>query len=219
MDPEFWLQRWEKQQTGFHQQSINPYLEAYWRELAVAGGAPVFVPMCGKSRDMQWLRDRGHPVIGVEIARIAVRDFFQELSITPRVMQVGSLERWEAQGYTLWCGDLFELKAAQLAGVTAVFDRASLIALPAQMRPRYASHMADIVPRSAATLLVSLTYPQREMEGPPFCVDEAEVRALHAQYRVDRLADVDVLSHPENQRFLERGLTAMSEQVYRLRRD
>jgi thiopurine S-methyltransferase len=218
MDPAFWIERWEKQQIGFHQQTINPYLVTYWGELAVPRNAPVFVPMCGKSRDMQWLRHSGHPVIGVEIARTAVRDFFEQLALAPQVTEAGSLERWEAGGYTLWCGDLFALTAAQLTGVSGVFDRASLIALPAAMRQGYVRHMSAIVPSSAATLLVSLMYPQQEMKGPPLSVDEREIHGLYSQYRVDKLADINVLTQPENARFFERGLTAMSEQVYRLKR-
>lgn len=218
MDSAFWLERWEKKQIGFHQQTINPYLEAHWPELRAPRGSVVFVPMCGKSRDMHWLRDQGHAVIGVELARIAVQEFFEELSLTPRITRSGSFERWEAEGYTLWCGDLFELTAAHLEDVAAVFDRASLIALPSQTRLPYVRHMTDVVPPSAETLLVSVTYPPRDMEGPPFSVDEQEIRALYSRHRVVKLADVDVLSRAENARFRERGMTAMSEQVYRVKR-
>jgi thiopurine S-methyltransferase len=218
MNPSFWLERWEKDQIAFHQESINPYLLAHWRQLDTPRDAAVFVPMCGKSRDMQWLREQGHAVIGVEIARIAVRDFFNGLSLTPEISRVGSLERWEAQGYTLWCGDMFASSPTYLENVAAVFDRTSLVALPAEMRVRYVRHMADIVPPSARTLLVSVTYPQREMKGPPFSVDEREIRALHAHCRVDKLDDVEVLSQAENSRFRERGMTSMSELVYRIER-
>lgn len=219
MDAAFWLERWNKKQIGFHQQDFNPYLRTYWPTLHVPAEAAVFVPMCGKSRDMQWLRERGHRVIGVELASVAVREFFEELSLTPRVERVGPLERWEAQGYTVWCGDLFDMTASHLEGVGGVFDRASLIALPEPMRADYVRHMTAIVPVAAPTLLVALTYSQQEMSGPPFSVNELEIRRLYAGYRIEKLADVDVLWDRENERFRERGLTAMSEQVYRVTRE
>lgn len=219
MDAAFWLERWDKKQIGFHQQDFNSYLQTYWSTLQVPESAAVFVPMCGKSRDMQWLRERGHRVIGVELARVAVQEFFEEQALTPHVERVGSLERWEAPGYTLWCGDLFEMTASLLEGVAAVFDRASLIALPPHMREDYVRHMTAIVPAAAATLLIALTYSQQEMKGPPFSVNEFEIRRLYAGYRVEKLADVDILWQSENARFRERGLTAMSEQVYRVTRD
>lgn len=218
MDQEFWLERWQKNQIGFHQRAINPYLESCWHRIAPAPDAVIFVPMCGKSRDMQWLRERGHAVIGVELIRIAVRDFFRELSLEPRIVREGPLERWEASGYTLFCGDLFDLTAAHLRDVRAVFDRASLIALPPATRTRYVRHMTDIVPMRAPTLLVTMTYAQEQMAGPPFSVSEPEVRTLYIGCRVEKLMDVDVLQGEDNARFRERGVTAMAEQVYRIDR-
>ncbi len=34
MDKDFWLERWERKEIGFHQNEINPYLLQYWQELA-----------------------------------------------------------------------------------------------------------------------------------------------------------------------------------------
>src|SRR5512138_1105185 len=76
MKRDFWLERWERGETGFHQDEINPYLLQHWPELHVAPGGEVFVPLCGKSLDMVWLRERGYFVLGVELSPIAVQDFF-----------------------------------------------------------------------------------------------------------------------------------------------
>jgi len=43
----------------------------YWQELNLAHDSVVFVPLCGKSRDMLWLREQGHQVLGVELSAIA----------------------------------------------------------------------------------------------------------------------------------------------------
>jgi thiopurine S-methyltransferase len=52
MDKDFWLERWERKEIGFHQNEINPYLIQYWQELNINHGGEVFVPLCGKSLDM-----------------------------------------------------------------------------------------------------------------------------------------------------------------------
>ncbi|HHQ40879.1 MAG TPA: thiopurine S-methyltransferase, partial [Chromatiales bacterium] len=83
MEPEFWLARWEAGQTGFHRGEVNPLLLAHWDALGVPEGGTVFVPLCGKSRDMAWLAGRGHPVVGVELSPIAVRGFFAEHGLEP----------------------------------------------------------------------------------------------------------------------------------------
>ena len=41
------------------------------------------MPLCGKSRDLTWLaRERGHSVVGVEVAEPAIRDYIEERSMT-----------------------------------------------------------------------------------------------------------------------------------------
>lgn len=218
MHAEFWLERWQLDQIGFHQAEVNSYLRQFWRGLDIPSNAAVFVPLCGKSLDMVWLAQQGHRVMGVELSRIAVQDFFKDRQLEPQVTVKDDLERWSAGLYELWCGDFFSLRPEHLSQVAAVFDRAALIALRTEQRAAYVQHLEDLLPAAAQVLLVSLTYPQSQMKGPPFAVPEAEVRALFAGRNVDKLHDVDVLDVEENARFKARGLSAMTEQVYRIRR-
>ena len=48
MKAEFWKQRWEQDQLGWHQSEANAQLVQEWPELGIDEGAPVFVPLCGK---------------------------------------------------------------------------------------------------------------------------------------------------------------------------
>ena len=99
--------------------------------------------------------------------------------------------------------------------LAAVYDRASLIALPPDLRSRYVPHLAALAGKSTVSLLVTMDYPQVEMPGPPFAVSEAEVRQLYdGLAQVQPLAVFDVLA--QNERFRQRGLTRMHEHVYRL---
>ena len=70
MKKDFWLERWEKAEIGFHQDDYNPYLREYWQQLQLARDSLIFVPLCGKSRDMIWLNSQGFPVLGVELSGI-----------------------------------------------------------------------------------------------------------------------------------------------------
>jgi len=215
MNPDFWHERWQRNETGFHQQEINAHLQDYWAQLAVPAGGLVFVPLCGKSRDLMWLRARGHAVLGVELSPIAVCDFFAENALTPQVTHHGAFERYDADGLVVLCGDFFDLTPELVQGVIGVYDRASLIALPHELRTRYAEHSMAMLPAAAGTLLVTMEYPQNEMSGPPFAVREEEVRRLYEKrYTVTRLFSKDILA--ENPRFRERGLRALTEKVYRL---
>lgn len=215
MKKEFWLERWERAEIGFHQEEVNPYLLKYWGELHAAKGGEVFVPLCGKSLDMLWLRQQGHDVLGVELSPIAVRDFFAESNLTLTHTSEGHFDRCEADGIGILCGDFFELTRDHLSRVSAVFDRASLVALPPEMRERYAHHLAELLPSGTQVLLVTFDYPQEEMPGPPFAVSEAEVRALYDRYAEIRLLEqADILDREP--RFKARGVTRMQENIFLL---
>ncbi len=215
MKKEFWLERWERAEIGFHQDEVNPYLCRFWQELDVARGGEVFVPLCGKSLDMVWLRQQGSLVLGVELSAIAVQDFFKENGHLPTHTNTGKFACCEAEGIRILCGDFFDLSREDMAKVNAVYDRASLVALPPEMRERYARHLAQVLPSGTRILLVTFDYPQAEMQGPPFAVSVNEVAALYGQYAGIRLlAQEDVLE--QNPRFKQRGVTRMQENVFLL---
>lgn len=215
MEKEFWLERWAKQEIGFHQNEINPYLSRHWQRAAPAPGGMVFVPLCGKSLDMVWLRQQGHPVLGVEFSPLAVQAFFDELKISPSTSHNNHFEQCEADGIRILCGDFFKMTREDLGGATTVYDRASLVALPPDMRPRYAQHMLEILPTGARTLLLTFEYDQSKMSGPPFAVTPAEVHALYSEGAdVEQLERIDAL--PGNERFRARGLSEMYENVFLL---
>lgn len=217
MDKNFWLSRWEREETGFHQAEVNPYLRKHWRELNLPENSAVFVPLCGKSHDMIWLQQQGHPVLGVELSAIAVQSFFNENGFIPHHDTTEKFNCCEAGRIRILCGDFFDLCKDDLADVRAVYDRASLIALPPDMRERYIEHLMRTLPVAANILLVTLDYPQSEMQGPPFAVSSAEVETLfgkHAEVRL--LEQTDVLS--QNPRFQQRGLSSLQESVFLLTR-
>ncbi|TCK18481.1 thiopurine S-methyltransferase [Thiogranum longum] len=216
MEPEFWHQRWRDNLTGFHLPGVNPQLEAFWSHLPVEAGDPVFVPLCGKSLDMLWLAER-HPVTGVELSPIAVEAFFEENDLQHRPSQAGRFSLCESERIRILCGDLFDLQPDQLADIRAVYDRASLIALPPDMRPRYVSHLESILPTEVDMLLITLDYPQEQMGGPPFAVSTGEVADLFgADWSIEHLHEDDVLAREA--RFRERGISHMTENVFHLQR-
>jgi thiopurine S-methyltransferase len=215
MQPEFWHERWQQQQIGFHQKNINPYLQAFWPRVSAGTKGKVFVPLCGKSMDMRWLEDVGHDVVGVELSPIAARSFFETHGMAYSHTNDGRFDIFESESVRLYCGDFFRLTANDLAGVVAVFDRAALVALPPEMREHYAAHMRAMLSPQVRTLLVAFDYPQEEMAGPPFSVGQPEVQRLYAPFcEVALLHEEDILALEP--RFREKGLTRLQEKIYLL---
>lgn len=192
MDASFWHAKWEKSEIAFHQDEVNPLLVDHFGALSLAPGSRVFVPLCGKTRDILWLLQSGYRVVGAELSRLAVEQLFAEMELMPSVAQAGPLTHFAAEDIDIYVGDIFELTAAQLGPVDAVYDRAALVALPAAMRQRYADHLAAITDR-ARQLLIAYDYDQSLQNGPPFAVGADEVRSLHGRhYEPTLLASVEV---------------------------
>ncbi|WP_292996169.1 thiopurine S-methyltransferase [Nitrosomonas sp.] len=216
MQKEYWLDRWERKDIGFHQNEINPYLCQFWQSLQLAPGSTVLVPLCGKSRDMLWLHQQGHTVLGVELSIVAAKAFFAENGLTPQCRVHDPFTHLEANDMHILCGDFFDLDKNDVAKVAAVYDRAALIALPPEMRKRYTHHLLPILPPATQILLVTLDYPQHEMPGPPFAVSMDEVTALYQPYAaITLLSQQDVFD--QNPRFQERGLSRLQENTILLK--
>jgi thiopurine S-methyltransferase len=189
MHADFWLERWKNGQTGFHNAEANPLLLAHFAALDPLPDARIFVPLCGKTRDIAWLLSQGYQVVAAELSRIAIDQLFAELGAVPEISEEGALLRYHAQGVTVFVGDIFALTPDLLGRVDAIYDRAALVALPPEMRARYAAHLMALTAK-APQLLLCFSYDQSLAAGPPFSVDPAEVRALYeGDYRAALLAD------------------------------
>lgn len=212
MTHEYWLNRWERNEIGFHQEGFNPYLMEYWPLLNIPDNGTVFIPLCGKSRDMIWLSNRGHSVLGVELSKLAVTAFFQENNILPSRQPDPSFDRYIADSITILLGDYFDLNKKHLEKTSAVYDRASLVALPPDTRKRYVQHMMHLLPPATQILLIGFDYPQSEMQGPPYAVSVEEINMLYQHHaEINLLKQIDVLH--ENPRFQQLGLSRLEENI------
>lgn len=192
MDASFWHRRWTKNEIGFHLEEVNPLLLDYFKVLGLAREQRIFVPLCGKTRDIAWLLDQGFAVLGCELNQSAVEQLFDELGVNPEVQQLGDQQLFSAPNIDIWCGDMFTLNAEQLGQIDAVYDRAALVALPEQMRFNYVAKLLELA-NNAPQLLVTLEYDQSLQAGPPFSLSDAEINQHYqSAYKIERLLDQPV---------------------------
>ncbi|MBO9464357.1 thiopurine S-methyltransferase [Tropicibacter sp. R15_0] len=191
MQESFWQARWSEGRIGFHEPAANPLLTRFLPQLTLTPADHVFVPLCGKSFDLDWLLSQGLRVTGIEFNQAAVEEVFDRLSLPPQITETGALTRYQAGDLTLYCGDVFALTANDLGPVTAIYDRAALVALPPETRPLYAAHLIKIT-QSAPQLLIGFDYDQTLTDGPPFSTPQDEI----SQHYADRYAITELLSQP-----------------------
>lgn len=184
MDSDFWIKKWQQGDTRFHQAKFHPALEKYSQRFSAG---KILVPLCGKSLDMLYLASQGHLVIGVELSIIACRDFFKENEISFTEKAVEDFTVFESDKVTLWCGDFFKLPEHVWHEVSGIYDRAALVALPEEMRRRYAAEIVKHRKDSFGILLISFEYPKDTIEGPPFSVTEEEIKRIFGPLDVQKL--------------------------------
>lgn len=180
MQADFWHQKWQKNEIGFHLPQANPLLVKHFSTLQLTQGARVLVPLCGKTLDIAWLLTQGYQVAGVELSEIAVKALFDALGVMPTITQIGALKHYHAENLDVFLGDLFALTASNLGKVDAVYDRAALVALPADMRVAYTQHLMAMT-HNASQLLICFEYDQRLHAGPPFSITALEVQQHYQQ--------------------------------------
>jgi thiopurine S-methyltransferase len=183
MHHDFWHQKWQKNEIGFHLPEANPLLVKHFSALQLQQGARVFLPLCGKTLDIAWLLAQGYQVVGAELSQIAIEDLFKSLNLTPTITHLGDITHFSAAHIDMFIGDIFKVTSAMLVKVDAVYDRAALVALPDTMRKDYSSHLMAIT-NQAPQLLICFEYDQSLHAGPPFSISPNEVK-LHYQTTYD----------------------------------
>ena len=195
MNPEFWHKRWQEKRIGFNQSAVNPLLTEYIDHLDLAAGSRIFIPLCGKSIDMVWLAAQGYDVVGVELVESAVKEFFSENRILytiinhPRNPNI-RYYHWqhENQKIEILVADIFSLSIEDIDYIDAVYDKAALIALPADMRPDYSEQIRK-VSDNAPQLLITLNYDQSKKDGPPFSINGEQLQQYYgSHYQLCELA-------------------------------
>ena len=179
METSFWHQRWRENRIGFHAKTPNSLLEKNFNKLSFPKGSRVFLPLCGKTLDIGWFLSQGFRVVGAELSETAVAQLFEELGVEPEITIVGDLKRYSVQDIDIFVGDIFDLTAEILGPVDVVYDRAALVALPPEMRSRYAAHIPAIT-NYMAQFVICFEYDQSLMDGPPFSIDQGAVAQLYA---------------------------------------
>lgn len=194
-----WLKGWSERygtKPGFHKKEVNPYLLRHSKSLLdSSGGSSVLVPLCGKTIDMAWLAEQGHNVVGVEGVSIAIHQFSEESVCMKKSNSMPHL--WVSKDTTkniaILQADFLESSRELMSSIIgeltgscpkqgpfdSIWDRAALVAIKPEDRPDYCKKQVSLLKPGGKILLSTVSYDQGKMKGPPFSVDESNVRNLY----------------------------------------
>ena len=187
MQHEFWHQKWQKNEIGFHLNQPHPLLVKYTGSLNLSPNSRIFIPLCGKSLDIHWLLTQGYHVVGIDLSPIAIQDLISTLRLSFTETRTGNLSHFHHPQIDLFVGDFFELTVEQTGKIDAIYDRAALVALPEEMRSQYVQHLIQIG-GEASQLLISFEYDQSMMAGPPFSISTQQLQDYYSsEYNIQPL--------------------------------
>ncbi|WP_445664273.1 hypothetical protein [Fodinibius sp. AD559] len=217
MEISYWQSRWRKGNTSWHMDTVYPPLPNLWSRLGIKSDAQVLVPLCGKSLDLLWLADHCHSVTGVEISPKALHHVMQQHKESFVQDSSYGFTIYRSDSLVLWEGDFAKLPADQIPPQNLIYDKASIIALPVEKRQPHAEKMIELCNTGTQILIQTFEYNQSEMNGPPFSVDEQELKKLFGhQFKLTCVHEQSKLK--ELQQFKRRGLSSyLTEKVFHLK--
>jgi len=216
LGPQFWRNRWDQNQTGFHEGKPNALLVAHVARIETKPKARILVPLAGKAVDLSWLEARGHEVVGVEFVESAIEALFRERGLDHRKQRrdCGPHPAYRIDNLTMISADVFELKREDVGGFDAIYDRGALIALEPSSRTSYVDTCAALLHAHGAMLVVAIAHTRPTLLGPPWSIDEPTLRTLHRAFDVEKLETHDVAPTPRMQKA---GLDSIQEAAYLVR--
>ncbi|STX37033.1 thiopurine S-methyltransferase [Legionella feeleii] len=213
---QFWLNLWREGKTIFHRTEVNPDLSARWASLQLPPDATVLVPLCGKSLDMLWLMEQGFRVIGIELSEQAALQFSEENQLTLVKKIYPQAISYRTKSLTIWVANIFSLDQALIVPADAIYDRAALIALPANLRAHYVRCCLQWLKARGKILLKTMYYDDSEMEGPPFSVADEEIRQLYSNCPIIQNIGETSRQVGEQDPLYARGLRQVTDKVWSL---
>ncbi|MFN3852457.1 MAG: thiopurine S-methyltransferase [Spirosomataceae bacterium] len=172
MEASFWIKSWELGgfYTSFHRRDIHPYVLEYMTPDEIEN-KNILVPLCGKTLDMLYLAQYANKVIGVELVEEAIVQFFDENNLPYEMIDD---ETYVSGNITLLKKDFMALTTEEIGQIDWIYDRASLVALPYEMRVDYLRAIDRLSDVGTKQLIITLEYFPL-INSAPFCIKPNEV--------------------------------------------
>ena len=217
MELSYWQSRWQKGNIGWHMDTVYPLLPQICNHLGINSDARVLVPLCGKSLDLLWLADHCDTVTGVDISQKALQHLMQQHHESFVKDTSHGFSIYRSDSLVLWEGDFTKLPPEQIPTQHLIYDKASIIALPAEKREHHAEKVIELSDPNTQIVIQTFEYNQSEMTGPPFSVDTQELKRLFGhRFKLKCLHEQSKLK--ELQKFMRRGLSSyLTEKVFHLK--
>lgn len=215
MDADFWISKWEDKAIGFHRADYHPELIKYFDKIEPHSDNKILVPLCGKTKDMLFLKEKGLQISGIEFSDIACEEFFSENDLSFTTIEENGFKVFKGSNHSLFCGDFYKYKPEHK--YQAAYDRAAIVAIDPKSRKAYAKQYSNLLVSGAKLLLLSFEYDQTKVQGPPWSVEETYINEFFgSDFKVEILdSNLVEITSPK---FKKNGLEQATQKIYLLTR-
>lgn len=227
---EFWDKRWV---DGNSQWQENDGCELLWQNIdsimqkffptKKAEDLKVFIPLCGKAKDIYLFYKMGFTVVGIEFAPLPIKEFFDENEIAEVSTAKKPFTKSPDGRLILGEGDLFSFQAEgklPFPKYDIVWDRGSFVAINENDRERYAAFMKSLAGEGGIQIINIVEYDRAEYGGPPLASNQEELQNYYgADATIELLGRTDRLGEDQEDRqvWIDQGLTRMTEALFTIK--
>ncbi|GMN89862.1 thiopurine S-methyltransferase [Francisella sciaenopsi] len=173
---QYWLDRWQNNDVDFCQEAPNEFLVKHFSRLNINSSSVCLVPMCGCSIDMLYFLSKDVKVVGIELSEKAVLAFFSQNNIKYKITEESDYKCYKGNDIEIYVTDIFNLPKIikNLLTFDIWYDRGAYIALPEDIRTRYAKMMLQVCSKNTQVLLLVMEHDKKS-RTPPYSVTQAEL--------------------------------------------
>lgn len=180
----------------------------------------IFVPLCGKSVDLVWLKDQGHAnIVGVEGVMDAIQEFMKENDQLIKFQDFSSSFISVDGRLQILFRSIFDTKSFPKDAFNGVWDRASLVAIHPNDRIKYVQTLEHVLDTDHKFnyLLNVVEYDQSIVDGPPYSASASDIETLFSGFcSISKLASKLVTATDHSpQKFRDAGID-VHEVLYHL---
>jgi thiopurine S-methyltransferase len=186
MELQYWYKKWENEDIGFHNDRTNPVLLNFIEKFISYQNnieSSCLIPLCGKSKDLLFLKEFFKQITGVELVKKAIDDFFSENQLKANVFK----DTYKYENLEIINHNIFDLPKSNKKKFKYIYDRAAIIALPEKKRRSYVNSLKDLMDNTCTILMITIEYSSQSVVGPPFSVSKKEIQEYFKGFSIDEV--------------------------------
>ncbi|KAI0224357.1 Thiopurine S-methyltransferase [Lamellibrachia satsuma] len=179
--------------------------------------AKVLFPFCGKTKDMKWVADKGHEVVGIEGSKVAAKQFAEDHQLQYTVLPIEGtnivLYKYAEANVRIYVGDVWEFNSSIECNFDAIWDRGGFTIINIKDRKKYIPLITSLMAPHARYMLCIDTYDENVIQGPPHSLDPPGTEEMFG-----RVFDIKYVDKRDSLKPLQKswGLTFFDETLYQL---